>query len=104
MFKNSGPTTTPITDPNKGRQPSALGVPRLGAYLGASRNLYAQVSRLLYGLDRCCELLEDFLQPPVLHLLNDHNLEDKWFLKDYATLDIPRVSLGTLDDIKERKI
>ncbi|GBN19471.1 hypothetical protein AVEN_71935-1 [Araneus ventricosus] len=39
MFKNSGPTTPPTTEPNKGRQPPALGIPSLGAYFGASRNL-----------------------------------------------------------------
>ncbi|GBM79593.1 hypothetical protein AVEN_146236-1 [Araneus ventricosus] len=36
------PTAPPTTEPNKGRQPPALGIPSLGAYLGASRNLYAQ--------------------------------------------------------------
>ncbi|GBO20312.1 hypothetical protein AVEN_226125-1 [Araneus ventricosus] len=39
---DSGPTAPPTTEPNKGRQPPALGIPSLGAYLGASRNLYAQ--------------------------------------------------------------
>ncbi|GBL91884.1 hypothetical protein AVEN_256025-1, partial [Araneus ventricosus] len=38
----SGPTAPPTTEPNKGRQPPALGIPSLGAYLGASRNLYAE--------------------------------------------------------------
>ncbi|GBO22525.1 hypothetical protein AVEN_231461-1 [Araneus ventricosus] len=38
---DSGPTAPPTTEPNKGRQPPALGNPSLGAYLGASRNLYA---------------------------------------------------------------
>ncbi|GBM39005.1 hypothetical protein AVEN_231372-1, partial [Araneus ventricosus] len=38
----SGPTAPPATEPNKGRQPPALGIPSLGAYLGASRNLYAE--------------------------------------------------------------
>ncbi|GBM89753.1 hypothetical protein AVEN_119570-1 [Araneus ventricosus] len=42
IFRDSGPTTPPTTETNKGRQPPALGFPNLGAYLGASRNLYAQ--------------------------------------------------------------
>ncbi|GBM91838.1 hypothetical protein AVEN_268785-1 [Araneus ventricosus] len=42
MAYGSGPTAPPTTEPNKGRQPPALGIPNLGAYLGASRNLYAQ--------------------------------------------------------------
>ncbi|GBM58633.1 hypothetical protein AVEN_251906-1, partial [Araneus ventricosus] len=36
------PTAPPTMEPNKGRQPPALDIPSLGAYLGASRNLYAQ--------------------------------------------------------------
>ncbi|GBN34565.1 hypothetical protein AVEN_59592-1 [Araneus ventricosus] len=39
---DSGPTAPPTTEPNKGRQPPALEISSLGAYLGASRNLYAQ--------------------------------------------------------------
>ncbi|GBM80115.1 hypothetical protein AVEN_218277-1 [Araneus ventricosus] len=40
--QDSGPTAPPTTEPNKGRQPPALEISSLGAYLGASRNLYAQ--------------------------------------------------------------
>ncbi|GBM90153.1 hypothetical protein AVEN_20277-1 [Araneus ventricosus] len=42
MFNNSDPTTPPTTESNKRRQPPTLGIPSLSAYLGASRNLYAQ--------------------------------------------------------------
>ncbi|GBN15215.1 hypothetical protein AVEN_23024-1 [Araneus ventricosus] len=42
MAYGSGPTAPRTTEPNKGRHPPALGIPSLGAYLGASRNLYAQ--------------------------------------------------------------
>ncbi|GBN02543.1 hypothetical protein AVEN_89511-1 [Araneus ventricosus] len=42
ICRYSGSTAPSTTEPNKGRQPPALGIPSLGAYLGASRNLYAQ--------------------------------------------------------------
>ncbi|GBN64603.1 hypothetical protein AVEN_156669-1 [Araneus ventricosus] len=38
IYWDSGPTAPPTTEPNK---PPALEIPSLGAYLGASRNLYA---------------------------------------------------------------
>ncbi|GBM55530.1 hypothetical protein AVEN_16346-1 [Araneus ventricosus] len=36
-----GPTAPPTTESNKGRQPSALDISKLGACLGANRDLYA---------------------------------------------------------------
>ncbi|GBM13047.1 hypothetical protein AVEN_101902-2-1, partial [Araneus ventricosus] len=39
---DSGTTEPPTTEPNKGRQPPALEISSLGAFLGASRNLYIE--------------------------------------------------------------